>query len=332
MKAIVVADSVQTSGVADYAARLATELAASAEPSDAPVEAVIYNFTPYGAGVTLGWLRSVRRAGRLRQAAPRFVVVFHEIFVRPDDRFRMVVLERCQRWAARRLDALADATVVADGTRARRLGATVSTNRSAEIIPVGPNIPVPAEPRRGPGPVVVVFGLLHPERDIETVIRAVALLRETIAGVSLRVIGDLRDDPRRERTLRALIADLGAPVSIDGRLDAHDVAAAFASARAFVSTYTRSVNPGSGTLAAAFGHALPVVVYEAADLDEALVPGQTVLVARRDPAAVAEALSVALGEGGEAIGAEGRRLYESELAWPCIADRFSRLIRELTPR
>jgi glycosyltransferase involved in cell wall biosynthesis len=331
MRILVVTDARGASGLADYSRLLGMALAERGHellPGDAnEADAAVYSYAPYAAGVSLGWLRGVRTAVRLRRRARRLVVVFHEVFERPDGRLRMRLLTVLQRWATRRLDALADVAVVADRARARRFAELCPDAAAPETIPVGPNIPVPASARRAAGATIVAFGLLHPDRDIETVVRAVSSLQRQRPDVRLRIVGDLSDDPARSERLRNLIAELGAPAAVEGFLEAEAVAAIFAEAGAFASTYTRSVSLGSGTLAAALAFALPIVVYEDVELHEALVPGETVLTAPREPGALAEMLRDALGERGRFVGARGRQVYKAELAWARIAASFEPLLR-----
>jgi glycosyltransferase involved in cell wall biosynthesis len=325
----VVSDVRGLSGVADYARLLASALRDAGygahEDFDAPADVFVYNYAPYAGGVYLGWLRAVRSVRRLRRGGP-VLVVWHEVFERPDERLRMRLFERVQRWTARRLHAAASAHVVADRARAARLAALVPGSEPPHVIPVGPNIPVPDAPQRAAQPTVVLFGLLHPDRDLETAIQAAARLRGRVPGLHMRVIGDLGDDPPRRERLEAAARELDAPVSFEGALSADDVASAFAGARAFLSTYTGAVSLGSGTIAVALGNALPVVVYAGADLHPELVPGRTVLASERTADALADVLADALGDEGAAVGAAGRALYERELTWPTIAERFAPLL------
>jgi glycosyltransferase involved in cell wall biosynthesis len=138
----------------------------------------------------------------------------------------------------------------------------------------------------------------------------------------------VRRAPRSSRSAYSIpTATSRRPAAVEGFLEAEAVAAIFAEASAFASTYTRSVSLGSGTLAAALAFALPIVVYEDVELHEALVPGETVLTAPREPGALAEMLRDALGERGTLVGARGRQVYKAELAWPRIAASFEPLLR-----
>jgi glycosyltransferase involved in cell wall biosynthesis len=275
MRIAVVDESRGISGAADYARELARALAARHEivPESAAPDVIVYGYAPYAAGVWLGWLRAARTVRRLRRRG-RLVVVFHEVFERPDERLRMRVFARLQAWTTRTLVRSAVAVVLADEARATRLRTVVPRAQDLRIVPVGPNIPVQAAGARSTAETVLVFGLLHPDRDVETVVDAVEFLRARRPAIRLRIVGDLSADPARAAALQARAHD---GVSIDGVLAADEIAAAFAAARVFVSTYVSAVSLGSGTVAAALAYGLPVVVFEEATLHEALVPVENVL-------------------------------------------------------
>jgi glycosyltransferase involved in cell wall biosynthesis len=318
--------------MADYARGLAAELARRGHDIvTGPADAAILSTAPYALGVYTGWLRVVVQAARLRRRTRRIVVVRHEVFERPDNRLRMRVFEALQRWSARRLEQWAAATVVADGARADRLRRLVPAARPPEIVAVGPNLPVPRNRAvRVDSDVVLVVGLLHAERDFETLVEAFPQLLERRPATRLVLAGALSGNDRRLAAIERRARELGVPTTQTGRLPAEELARCFAEAGTFFSGYTRSLSFGSGTLAAALAYALPVVVYDSARLGPGLAAGETVLTAPRTAEGVAAALELALGEDGRRVGSAGRRLYESELSWEVIAARFDELLRRVT--
>lgn len=327
--AVTAPDPAVHSGMTDYARLLASTL----ERHDHEVvepgrhECAILNFTPYGSGVALGWLRAAREARALSRARRPLITVFHEVFARPDDRLRMRLFEQAQRWAHRTLVRTSRSVVVSDAARAEALRALVPDVGPVHVVPVGPNVPVPAAPpSRAKAPVVVTFGLLHPLRDVETLIRAAPLVREQVPDVEVVVVGDLRSDIERARRLEKEAASLQAPVVFTGALDSKSVARRLAAARVFVSTYVESLSSGSGTLAAAFGHGLAVVAFEDARIGPELEPERTMLLARREPRALAEAIVVALGPTGDGPAAAGRALHDAYLSWDAIGSRIAALL------
>jgi glycosyltransferase involved in cell wall biosynthesis len=327
--AVTAPDPAVHSGLSDYARLLAAALEEQGYTAVSPGshDCAVLNFTPYGAGLATGWLRAPLEARSLARGGRPLVTVFHEVFVRPDQRLRMRVFERLQRWAHRRLVRTSAAVVVSDSSRAAALAALVPDAAPAHVVPVGANVPLPpAPPVRAPAPVVVTFGLLHPLRDLETLVRAAPLVRAQVPDVEVVVVGDLRTDPERARRLRDEAAALDAPVTFTGPLDADDVARQLARARVFVSTYVESLSFGSGTLAAALGHGLAVVAFEGIDLAPELEPGRTLLTARREPGPLAETLVAALGARGDGPAAAGRGIHDAYLSWSAIGARIAALL------
>lgn len=337
MRIAVQADSpARASGSADYARLLATELEARGHvrvaPGD-PADVAIFSTAPYALGVYTGWLRGVLAARRLRRSARRFLVVAHEVYQpQPATGKGGLLFAAAQRWSAERLLALADATVVSDAWRASLLAQLVPGAPPPTVIPVGPNIPVPPAPRtRATHQVVLTFGLLQARRDLETLVDAFRLLLPRSPEIRLVIAGDLSGDARRLSALRARTAGLDGAIRFTGRITAEAAAAEFASARVFVTGYVDRVSVGSGTLAAALAYALPVIVYEGAALGRGLEDGVTVSSAPRTAVGLAATLEDALEGAADAIGARGRELYERELSWARIGDRYEQLLRTLAP-
>ena len=323
------------SGVADYARLLGEELERCGFAVGAPGshELAILNFTPYGAGVHLGWLRAVREAHSLSRGGQPLITVFHEVFVLPDRRLRMRGFGLLQTWAHRRLVRASSAVVVSDDARAGALAALVPGAPPATVVAVGPNVPVPCEAVQRPGePLVATFGLPHPLRDLETLVRAAALVSAELPAVRFVFLGDPSGDPAAAAHIRDLALALGSPVELTGALPAAEVAARLAATRVFVSTYTETLSLGSGGLAGALGHGAVVVAYDSARLSPPLLAGKHLLVAPRDPDGLARTIVEALAADADGVGAAGRSLYEEAASWKAIAACFTSLIEDALRR
>lgn len=327
--------SVGHSGLADYATLLGKELERRGFDIVPPGghELAVYNFTPYANGVYLGWLRAVRAVRSLGRGGRPVITVFHEVFELSDRRLRMCVFAILQQWAHRRLVAASSAVVVSDDARARALAALAPRLRSPIVLAVGPNVPVPSgAPYRSERPIVATFGLPHPLRDVETLVRAAQLVAAETPRVRFVVLGDYRGNPEAAAHLDALGRALDAPIEITGALAAEEIAERLRETRVFVSTYTESLSLGSGGLAAALGHGAAVVVYEAARLSPPIAAGVHVLVAPRDPAGLARTIGEALSASADPVAAAGRALYERAASWEAIGDRFEALIGDVLSR
>lgn len=334
-RVVVVPAAAEGTGGGDYALRLAEELGrrpqleARVAAKGTRADVVVFNHAPYARGVAAGWLTAVvafERAARGRAS----VVVLHEVFERPDDSPRMRVLERLQRWSFSRLTRRAGAVVVADTARAQRLARLVPTAREPLVVPVGPNVPVPEhEPARPDSGLIVSFGLMQATRDLEAVVEAMPRVREQRADAKLVLLGDLGTGGVRVSALRDRARRVGG-VTITGKLPAGEVARWFGRAAAFVSPYTDAVSFGSGTLATGLAYGLPVVAFASADIHPALLESGAAVLAEREPVALGAALAEALSPASAGRAQAARRLYERELSWQAIGDRFEPVVRRLS--
>jgi glycosyltransferase involved in cell wall biosynthesis len=159
---------------------------------------------------------------------------------------------------------------------------------------------------RGPDPIgpVVTVARLSPEKDVENLLRAVALadkLRAEIAG----------DGPCRD-ALHTLAQELGIVDRVRFLGEVHDVAALLARARLFaLPSRTEGI---SLTILEAMARGLPVVTTRVGGNPEVVVEGETgLLVPPLDPAALAAALRRVWEDTalGQSLGDAGRRRVEA---------------------
>lgn len=156
-----------------------------------------------------------------------------------------------------------------------------SESRVAVEIPIGPNIERVAigwaQARRSlrqrlgvchEAPVVVFFGFLHPVKDLDRLIRAVASLRAAHADLRLVLIGGAEShsvQPKQAARLRLQLEDeanrhgAAANVVLTGYVSAPDVSEMLLAADVAVFPFKSGVTMKSGSLLAALSHDLPVI-------------------------------------------------------------------------
>jgi glycosyltransferase involved in cell wall biosynthesis len=184
-----------------------------------------------------------------------------------------------------------------EGWSSRR---TVTIHNGIDLARFAPRGPVAG------GPVIVV-ARLRPEKAIDRLIDAVALIRRVDPGFRLEIAGDGElDSALREQVERL---GLGEAVAFLG--DVRDVPERLARASALVlPSHTEGI---SLTLLEAMATGLPVVATRVGGNPEVVVDGETgLLVPPADPPALAEALLRLRRdpELGRAMGARGRERVE----------------------
>jgi glycosyltransferase involved in cell wall biosynthesis len=244
-------------------------------------------------------------------------------------------------WVTRHLARASD---VAIGTNGEDIATLRAWRANSALIPIGSNIPpasirdartvraryaIPAD-----AALLTTFGLLNQSKGIETVIDALALLRQDGMAASLLLIGAGvgANDPTNRATEAAIDAQcegagLTAFVRKTGRLPAADVAAALAASDVCVLPYRDGASPRRGSLLAALAQGIPVVTttpapgaYEGLP---ALWDGEVAwCVPPGDARAVADAVrAICRDDALVARLRAGAAAYAAQSAWPTIAAR-----------
>jgi glycosyltransferase involved in cell wall biosynthesis len=161
--------------------------------------------------------------------------------------------------------------------------------------------PSPSHP-----PTVLAVARMYPRKRLEDLLAAAARLRERIRDVRFRIVGD-GPEAARLRALHARLG-LGDTVRLLGDVSAATLAVEYVGADCFCLPSTQE---GFGIVfLEAMTAGLPIVACRAAAVPEVVVDGENgVLVAPRDPEALARALETVLGDPARAkqLGVAGTR-------------------------
>jgi glycosyltransferase involved in cell wall biosynthesis len=176
------------------------------------------------------------------------------------------------------------------------------------------------------GAVWLAVGRVAPNKSLEHTIAALAVARQgSDHDPTLRIVGKPATDAY-DRALRRYVADLGLQhaVTFTGYATDAEVAAAYTKADVLVVT---SEHEGFGVpVVEAMAAGLPVVAYDQGAVPEVL-EGAGVLVASRDPYALADAIGRLLADQTRRASlAEAGRRRLAELDLPKAADRFVDLL------
>lgn len=251
-------------------------------------------------GLKAGWLAALARTG-----VP-VVVTVHNVVLDEAAGPQAVLLRRLE--AA--LPSRAAATIAVSGDIAAHLrptGAAIDVVR-----PVGPEPRPrrsPAEVRAGIGvpggvPLVVALARLHPQKDLPTLLRAIAQVRSSHPEVHLAVFGE---GPEEQR-VRALVAELGLGEVVHLHAPTDDAAGALVAADVVA---VSSIWEGSPLVVAeALELGRPVVATAVGAIPDLVLDGKTGrLVEPSDPGALAAGIRSLLDdrEAAAEMGEAGRQ-------------------------
>jgi glycosyltransferase involved in cell wall biosynthesis len=281
--------------------------------------------------------------GLMEELVVPVMLVAHTVVRRPTVGQRTVLERAC---------ALSDVVVVMTVTARERLlaGFCVDGNKVI-VIPHGAATPPAstATDMRSPSPIsptstastadvpaapprVLTWGLLGPGKGIEWAIDAIAQLDDLdpaptylIAGSTHPKVREHAGEAYREMLIdRADRSGSGSRITFDNSYrDLESLTSLIRSADLVVLPYDSADQVTSGVLVDAVAAGRPVVSTAFPHAVELLASGAGIVVAQRDPQALADAIRSVLvdTERAEAMAAEARRLAP-ELSWPAVAARY----------
>jgi glycosyltransferase involved in cell wall biosynthesis len=261
------------------------------------------------------------------------IVVLHTVLARPTARQRTILVDV--------IDAASAVVTMTQTARSRLLAIYGSDPAKVSVIPHGSADfrATPVRRRQIPGPMALTWGLLGPGKGIEHVIDAVALLRDRGLRVAYTVAGgthprvQARDGEAYLRLLekRATAQGVGDRIRFDRRyLPAEALSRIIGAADVVVLPYDSLEQVTSGVLIEAVTAGKPVISTSFPHAVELLADGAGLLVQRRDPKGIADALHRVLREPG--LAARMSR-HSAEIApsllWPAVANRYRDLAASL---
>jgi glycosyltransferase involved in cell wall biosynthesis len=256
------------------------------------------------------------------------VVVAHTVLASPSSNQRRVLERLC---------AVASTVVVMTETARDRLvdGHDVDPGRVV-LIPHGAATPsaghTTSRPRAGRRPRILTWGLLGPGKGIEWAIESLIALGDlepppeyVVAGATHPKVRERQGEAYREMLIAlAARSRSGVPVVFDDTYrDLGSLTELIASADVVVLPYDSVDQVTSGVLVDAVAAGRPVISTAFPHAVELLRSGAGIVVPRRDPVALGEALRTVLGDRdvAGAMAAEARRL-SPDLAWSAVARRY----------
>jgi glycosyltransferase involved in cell wall biosynthesis len=195
------------------------------------------------------------------------------------------------------------------------------------LIPNGIDVPEPVR-LEGPTRTLLYLGRLHPNKQVDMLIRAWARVESSRADWRLRIVGADKDAPGFLERLRILAGSLGIRrISFDGELLGDDKIAAFRSADAYVLP-TKTENFGI-TIAEALAAGTPVITTKGAPWPE-LERRDAGWWIDLDESSLTEAIQsvTAIGRNRlQQMGARGRDWMLRDYSWLKVGDMMLSLYR-----
>lgn len=267
----------------------------------------------------------------LKVAGARVAIVFHDAEpytgARIIDSFRRAIQVRTMRSALRLAD-LAVFTVAPE-----KLSWRPEVDAHVGFVPVGPNLPVPAEVQARPGqndvPTIGVFSITGGEagtRETELILKAVRHAAQQLGRLRLSVFG--RHADWREQDLRYGLRDLPVELSVEGVIAPAAVVQRLSACDVLL--FVRgSISSGRGSAIAGIACGVPVIAFAAGTTASPVTEAGVLLLPSDVPDELPQALVRVLSdtELRETLRLRNSMIYAEYFSWPAIATRLAALLR-----
>jgi len=180
--------------------------------------------------------------------------------------------------------------------------------------------------------LILTFGLLSPNKGLETAIRALPAVVRDFPDVTYLILGATHPNVRAQHgeayrgVLTQLAADLGIAAHVrfdDTFVERAELIRYLAAADVYLIPYSKQEQITSGTLAYAMGNGKAVVSTSFWHAEELLAEERGVLVPFHDPAAISAALHGLLGDPARRAAMERRaHAFGQQMLWPNVAHRY----------
>jgi len=207
-----------------------------------------------------------------------------------------------------------------------------------DVIPHGiPNIPFAGSKNRlgvEGRPLILTFGLLSPDKGIESVIDALPTILSQYPDVVYIVLGATHPHiiERHGETYRLMLEDRAKRLGVDGNVIFHnrfvsqsELSEFLAAADIYITPYLNPEQITSGTLAYALGAGKAVISTPYAYAQELLADGRGILVPWKDPSAIAAEIVGLLDDPEKRLGLRRRAAeHGRDMLWPAVAQSYLR--------
>jgi len=267
----------------------------------------------------------------LKAAGARVAVVFHDVEPYPGmrmvDAFRRAIQVRTMRRALKVAD-LAVFTIPAE-----KISWRPAVDAHVTFVPVGPNLPIPAEPPARPARIVVptigVFSITGGEagaRETEIILQSVRHAAQQLGRLRLSVFG--RHAELREQDLRNALRDLPVELTVEGVLTPAEVVERLTACDVLL--FVRgAISSRRGSALAGIACGVPVIAFAGSETAQPITEAGVVLVSPIVPDGLPNALTRVLSdpELRVSLRLKNSTVYAEHFSWQAIATRFAALLQ-----
>jgi glycosyl transferase family 1 len=266
----------------------------------------------------------------LKSAGARVGIVFHDAEPYPGTRVIDLLRRFVQVHTMRRALALADLAIFT--VPPEKLSWLLDVPPHSAFIPVGPNLPIPAEfltvSQQNPVPTIAVFSITGGKsgiRETQIIVAAVRYAAQKLGRLRLSVFG--RHAELREARLREGFRDLPVELSVEGVIGPDQVVQKLSACDVLL--FVRgNISTRRGSAIAGIACGLPVIAYSGSETAVPITDAGVVLVSPEKPDDLNTALVRVLSDAAYRtdLAARSRAAYQAHFAWSAIARRFSVLL------
>lgn len=266
----------------------------------------------------------------LRELRMPIVTTLHTILASPNLHQRRVMDE---------ITALSDRLVVMTAGGAEILREVHGIDEEKiDVIPHGiPNIPFTGSKNRlgvAGRPLILTFGLLSPDKGIESMIDALPTILSHYPDAVYIVLGATHPHiiERHGEIYRLMLEDRAKRLGVDGNVIFHnrfvsqtELSEFLAAADIYITPYLNPEQITSGTLAYAVGAGTAVISTPYAYARELLADGRGILVPWKDPSAIASVIVDLLDDPEKRLELRRRAAeHGRSMLWPAVAHSYLR--------
>jgi glycosyltransferase involved in cell wall biosynthesis len=267
----------------------------------------------------------------LKAAGARVGIVFHDVEPYPGSRLVDSIRRIAQVHTMRRVLSLADLAIFTVPPENLSWPPNPSPAQAA-FVPVGANLPIPAEIRAPQNDLLTVgvFSITGGEpgtRETQSIVNAVRFASEKLGKLRLSVFG--RHAEVRENALRDGLRSSPVEVTVQGVVDPPAVVQKLAAADVLL--FVRgNISSRRSSAIAGIACGLPILAFSGSETAPPLSDAGVILIPPGDETQLNEALVRVLSDRTyrAELAARSRAAYRDHFSWAAIANRYAALLKQ----